>query len=149
MIPAIWLALSSVIYSWIKLFFSLNHICSKSDHSSSKSHHFCSKSHHFCFENKKLVLTEFRYFKMVVMKWYLNLVSCNFHLKSCFWFQLIFYKLASPLPDQHNIGTQNGSNKVVIEIHAAKFWSELILVISNRSRTARMYNFKVMRMISD
>ena len=34
-IPTIWLALSSVIYSKITLFFALNHICSKSRHSCS------------------------------------------------------------------------------------------------------------------
>ena len=58
-IPVIWLALSSVIYSRITLFFALNHIyskschsCSKSDHFCFKSHHFCSMSHHFCFDAK-------------------------------------------------------------------------------------------------
>ena len=58
-IPVIWLALSSVIYSRITLFFALNHIyskschsCSKSDHFCFKSHHFCSISHHFCFDAK-------------------------------------------------------------------------------------------------
>ena len=43
-IHAIWLALSSVIYSQIAPFFR---ICSKSHHSCSKSYHFCFKSHHF------------------------------------------------------------------------------------------------------
>ena len=47
-IPVIWLALSSVIYSRITLFV-LNHLFSKSHHSCSKSHHFCSKSHQFFF----------------------------------------------------------------------------------------------------
>ena len=45
-IPVIWLALSSVIYSRITLFV-LNHLFSKSHHSCSKSHHFCFKSHQF------------------------------------------------------------------------------------------------------
>ena len=31
---------------------------------------------------------------------------------------------------------QNGYNKVVIEIRVEKFWSEIILVISNRTRAA-------------
>ena len=47
-ISTIWLALNSVIFSRITLFFALNHICSKSHHSCSKSLHFCSKSYHFC-----------------------------------------------------------------------------------------------------
>ena len=46
-ILAIWLALSSVIYSRLTLFFAINHVCCKSRHSYSKSRHFCSKSHHF------------------------------------------------------------------------------------------------------
>ena len=47
-IPAIWLALSRVVFLRITLFFALNHNCSKSRHSCSKSHHFCFNSHHFC-----------------------------------------------------------------------------------------------------
>ena len=44
---------------------------------------------------------------------------------------------------------QNGSNKVVIELRVVQFWSEIILVISNQSRTARSFDFEIMRMISD
>ena len=49
---AIWLALSSVIYSRIALFFALYHICSKSHHFCFKLHHFCSTSYHCCFGYK-------------------------------------------------------------------------------------------------
>ena len=44
---------------------------------------------------------------------------------------------------------QNGSNKVVIELRVVQFWSEIILVISNRTRTARSFDFEITRMISD
>ena len=44
---------------------------------------------------------------------------------------------------------QNGSNKVVIELRAVQFWSEIILVISNRTRFARSFDFEITRMISD
>ena len=44
---------------------------------------------------------------------------------------------------------QNGFNKVVIELLVVKFWSEIILVISNRTRAARAFDFEIMRMISD
>ena len=44
---------------------------------------------------------------------------------------------------------QNGSNKVVIELRVVQFWSEIILVISNRTRAARLFNFEITRMISD
>ena len=37
---------------------------------------------------------------------------------------------------------------VVIEMSGVQFWSEIILVISNRTRTARSFNFEITRMIS-
>ena len=44
---------------------------------------------------------------------------------------------------------ENGSNKVVIELRVVQFWSEIILVISNRTRAARSFDFEITRMISD
>ena len=44
---------------------------------------------------------------------------------------------------------QNGSNKVVIEHRTVQFWSKIILVISNRTRFARSFDFEITRMISD
>ena len=44
---------------------------------------------------------------------------------------------------------QNGSNKVVIELRVVKFWSEIILVISNQTRAVRSFDFEITRMISD
>ena len=41
---------------------------------------------------------------------------------------------------------QNGCNKVVIELRVVQFWSEIILVISNRTRAAAR---EITRMISD
>ena len=43
---------------------------------------------------------------------------------------------------------QNGCNKVVIEPRVVQFWSEIILVISNRTRAARSFDFEITRMIS-
>ena len=43
---------------------------------------------------------------------------------------------------------QNGCNKVVIEPCAVQFWSEIILVISNRTRAMRSVDFEITRMIS-
>ena len=43
---------------------------------------------------------------------------------------------------------QNGCNKVVIEPRVVQFWSEIILLISNRTRAARSFNFGITRMIS-
>jgi len=45
---------------------------------------------------------------------------------------------------------QNGSNKVAIELRVVQFiWSEIILVISNRARVTRSFDFEITRMISD
>ena len=44
---------------------------------------------------------------------------------------------------------QNGSNKVAIELWVVQFWSEIILVISNQTHTARSFDFEITRMISD
>ena len=44
---------------------------------------------------------------------------------------------------------QNRFNKVVIELSGVQFWSEIILVISNRTHAARSFDFEIARMISD
>ena len=38
---------------------------------------------------------------------------------------------------------------MVIELRIVQFWSEIILVISNRTRAARSFDFEITRMISD
>ena len=42
---------------------------------------------------------------------------------------------------------QNGFNKVVTELSGVQFWSEIILMISNRTRAAG--DFEITHMISD
>jgi len=44
---------------------------------------------------------------------------------------------------------QNGCNKVAIELRVVQFWAEIILVISNRTRATRSFDFEITRMISD
>ena len=44
---------------------------------------------------------------------------------------------------------QNGFNKVVIELRVLPFWSDIILVISNRTHAARSFDFEITHMISD
>ena len=80
---------------------------------------FCSVSHHFCFKYK---------------------MRC----KSLFF--LLFNKPATIV--KKNIGTdwilwfQNGCNKVVIELCIVQFWSESIIVISNRTFATRFSIWK-------
>jgi len=44
---------------------------------------------------------------------------------------------------------QNGSNKVAIELRVVQILPEIILVISNRTRATRSFDFEITRMISD
>ena len=44
---------------------------------------------------------------------------------------------------------ENGSNKVAIELRVVQLWSEITLVISNRTRAARSFDFEITGMISD
>jgi len=44
---------------------------------------------------------------------------------------------------------QDGSDKVAIELRVVQFWSEIILVFSNRTRATRWFDFETTRMISD
>ena len=37
---------------------------------------------------------------------------------------------------------------MIIELRVVQFWSEIILVISNRTRAARSFDFEITRMIS-
>ena len=43
---------------------------------------------------------------------------------------------------------QNGCNKVVIEPRVVQFWSEIILVITNRTYAAHSFDFEITHMIS-
>ena len=43
---------------------------------------------------------------------------------------------------------QNGCDKAVIEPRVIQFWSEIILVISNRTRAVRSFDFEITCMIS-
>ena len=43
---------------------------------------------------------------------------------------------------------QNGRNKVVIEPRVVQFWSEIILVISDRTHAMRSIDFEITRIIS-
>ena len=70
------------------------------------------------------------------------------------WMNLISNQLSTALIEYLNWSSpvfgrfQNGCNKVVIEPRVVQFWSEIILVISNWTRTARSFNFEITRMIS-
>ena len=54
------------------------------------------------------------------------------------------FELPSPVVRQF----QNGCNKEVIEPRVVQFWSEILLVISNRTRVARSFDLEITRMTS-
>ena len=130
MIPAIWLAVRSVIYSQIKLFFGFKYV---RIFTFSRSCHFYSKSHHF-----RSILQHF---------YYMNKMRCK---------SLFCFRFSNQLLDQMNIGTawilrfQNGcySDKDVFVLRVTQFWSDIrhILVILNRTRGGRSSDFKITRM---
>ena len=48
-----------------------------------------------------------------------------------------------------NCTIQNGSNKAAFQLRAVQFWSEVILVMSNRTRAACSFDFEITCMIGD
>ena len=108
----------NLINSQITLFFALNHICSKSHYSCSKSdqlcfklHHSCTISHHFRFEYK---------------------ISCNLSLFVSA-IQQIGYLINKIMVMTEFCDFKMAVIKRIIELHVVQFWSEIILMISNRT----------------
>ena len=87
----------------------------------------CGKFCNFCFQNSYLP----------AQKW-MNLILIQLSttsIKYLNWPNPVFGRF------------QNGCNKVAIESRVVQFWSEIILVISNWTRTARSVDFEITRMI--
>ena len=150
-VPVIWLALIGAIYSWITPFFALNHI--------------------FFPANEQATLITKQPIRFQGLFKVTNQIAGKWKTKSIMWqiLQLLFPKLLffSP-PKMDNLISnrlstasikylnwpspvfgqfQNGCNKVVIEPCVVQFWSEIILVISNRTRVAH-FDFEITCMIS-
>ena len=66
------------------------------------------------------------------------------------WINLILNRLSAASVKYLNWPSpvfQKGCNKVVIELRVVQFWSEIILVISNRTSTQHEFDFEITRMI--
>ena len=101
---------------------------------------FCLKSHLFPANEEATLKTNFQnsYSPPPPKKW-MNLISNKLSTTS-----ITYLNWPNPVFGRF----QNGCNKVVIESRVVQFWSEIILVISNRTRAARSFDFEITRMIS-
>ena len=88
----------------------------------------CGKFCYFCFQNCY----------PPPKKW-MNLISNQLSTAS-----IKYFNWPRPVFEQF----QNGCYKVVIEPRVVQFWSEIILVVSNLTRTACSFNFEITHMIS-
>ena len=150
-VPVIWLALIGAIYSRIAPFFALNRIFSPANEEAT-------------LKTKQPIRLQglFKVTDQIAGRWktwsimrrilqllfpkllffppknWMNLISDRFSiiLKYLNWPSLVFGQF------------QSGCNKVVIEPRVVQFWSELILVISSRTRAARSFNFEITPTIS-
>ena len=87
----------------------------------------CGKFCNFCFQNS--------YFPPPPRKKWMNLISNRLSTAS------IKIIVLTKIPAFGWF--RNGCNKVVIEPRVVQFWSEIILVITNGSRAARLFDFKI------
>ena len=103
-IAVIWVASSSVNYSWITLFFALNHICCKSRHS--------------CSNHVIPVLN-----RTIFALYCIIFVPCKKGDVKAFKLDQI------TIGTDWILRFQNGCNKVVMELRVVQFWSEIILIL--------------------
>ena len=152
MVPVNWLALTGAIYSRITPYFALNRI--------------------FFPANEEATLKTKQPIRFQGLFKVTNQIAGKWKTKSIMWkiLQLLIPKLSFFLPQKWmNLISnrlsitsikylnwpipvfgrfQNGCYKVVIEPRVVQFWSEILLVISNRTRAAHLFDFEIRRMIS-
>ena len=151
MVPVIWLALIGAIYLRIASFFAWNRI--------------------FFRANEEAILKKQPIRFQGVFK-VANQIGEKWKTKSIMWqiLQLLYPKLLFLPPKKwmsfisNRLNTasikylnwlspifrrfQNGCNKVVIESSVVRFWSKIILMITNRTCAARSFDFEITHMIS-
>ena len=144
-VPVIWLALIGTIYSRIAPFFALNRI-------------FFPANEEATLKTKQPIRLQglFKVTDQIAGRWKTwsimwQILQLLFPKLLFFppkkWMNLISNQLSIVLIKYLNWPSpvfgrfQNGCNKVVIELSGVQFWSEIILVISNRTRAARLFDF--------
>ena len=139
-VPVIWLALIDAIYSWVAAFFALKRIFFPANEEATLKQ--TNQISRLVYSNRSNCRKKFATFvsktltfspqKMDEFSDRLSIAS----IKYLNWPSSLFGQF------------HNGCNKVVIEPRVVQFWSEIILVISNRTHAARSFDFEITRMIS-
>ena len=148
-VPVIWLALMGAIYSRIAPFFALNHA-------------FFPANEEVQLKRKQAIRFQglFKVTNHIARKWKTKSIILQLLFPKLLLFPLqkwwIKFQTNSILhlikhlnwPSPLFGWFQNGCKKVVIEPCFVQFWSEIILVISNWTRTVCPFDFQITCMIS-
>ena len=147
-VPVIWLALIGAIYSWITPFFVLNHIFFPANEEATLK-----TKQPIRFQGLLKITNQIagKWKTMSIMRQILQLLFPKvlfFPPKK--WMNLISNQLSTTLnwPSPVLWRFQNGCNKVITEPCVGQFWSEIILMVSNRTHATPLFNFEIMHVIS-
>ena len=147
-VPVIWLALIGAIYSWITPFFVLNHIFFPANEEATLK-----TKQPIRFQGLLKITNQIagKWKTMSIMRQILQLLFPKvlfFPPKK--WMNLISNQLSTTLnwPSPVLWRFQNGCNKVITEPCVGQFWSEIILMVSNRTHAMPLFNFEIMHVIS-
>ena len=147
-VPVIWLALIGAIYSWITPFFVLNHIFFPANEEATLK-----TKQPIRFQGLLKITNQIagKWKTMSIMRQILQLLFPKvlfFPPKK--WMNLISNQLSTALnwPSPVLWRFQNGCNKVVTEPCVGQFWSEIILMVSNRTHATPLFDFEIMHVIS-
>ena len=147
-VPVIWLALIGAIYSWITPFFVLNHIFFPANEEATLK-----TKQPIRFQGLLKITNQIagKWKTMSIMRQILQLLFPKvlfFPPKK--WMNLISNQLSTALnwPSPVLWRFQNGCNKVVTEPCVGQFWSEIILMVSNRTHATPLFDFEIMHVIA-
>ena len=149
-VPVIWLALIGVIYSWITPFFVLNHIFFPANEEATLK-----TKQPIRFQGLLKITNQIAGKRKMKDNEYHEANFATFVSKSLIfppkkWMNLISNQLSTALnwPSPVLWQFQNGCNKVVTEPCVGQFWSEIILMVSNRTHATPLFDFEIMHVIS-
>ena len=149
-VPVIWLALIGAIYSWITPFFVLNHIFFPANEEATLK-----TKQPIRFQGLLKITNQIAGKRKMKDNKYHEANFATFVSKSLIfppkkWMNLISNQLSTALnwPSPVLWRFQNGCNKVVTEPCVGQFWSEIILMVSNRTHATPLFDFEITHVIS-